>query len=217
MTNKTLITALVTIALTALAAPSWAITTQEISDLGKAQVSDDIIITMIQNSPNVPTLSPQDVIALKDAGVGDSVVRYLLNSHAERQDAFNYDQAVRRQMLMNFQFPAGYFDNTYSGITHGVGGSLTPVQQFNPYVPYGYNGNQGPMSNGLLPQPAYGFGYYPDYLRQSLPGGGELNLNLPGGGNNTGILYNNLKWKDLWTWNFALYGTPPANKLYFRN
>ena len=214
MTNRTLITALITLALSALAVPSWAITTQEISDLGKAQVADDLIISMIQNSSSVPTLAPQDVINLKEAGVGDSVIRFLLNNHQEREDAFQYDQAVRRQMLMNFQLPAGYLDNTYSGITHGVGGSLTPVQQYpwspygsgNGYVPYG-----SPMGGSI-----YGYGYYPDYLRTAGPGGSELNINLPGGGSNLGVLYDQIKWKDLWTWNYALYGTPPASRLYFR-
>ncbi|MEO7994103.1 MAG: hypothetical protein ABI743_06860 [bacterium] len=211
MTRKTILTALCTLALTAAAVPSWAITTKEIADLGKAQVSDDIVITMIQSSDSIPVLNPQDVINMKAAGVSDGVIRFLLSNKEDRQEAFQYDQAIRRQILMNFQFPAGYFDNTLSGISHGYGGSLTPVRPT--YVPYGANTSYG-TGGGLIGGANYGLGYYPDYIRQTGPGGSELNVNL--GGSNTGILYNDIDWDDLWTWNYALYGTPPADRLYFR-
>lgn len=209
MTNRTLLTSILTAAMALVAVPSWAITTQEISDMGKAGVSDDLIVSMIQASDIVPGLTPRDVITLKESGVGDTVIHFILGFRKEQENAYEYDQAVRRQILMNFQFPAGYFDTTLSGQSRGYGGSLTPIRQgmYPGAAGYGVGGGQ----------PMYGYGYYPDYLRTSNPDGSELNLNLGNGGINPGILYDDIKWDDLWSWNFALYGTPPANRLYFRN
>lgn len=208
MTRTTLLTTLCTLCLMVLgAAPSFAITTQEIADLGRARVADDVIVALIQSSGSIPQLTPQEVITLKEAGVSDTVLRVLLSTREERNSAYEYDQAMRRAMLMNFQFPAGYFDNTYSGIHQGYGGSLTPVR---PIIPgYGYSGTPGASTGGM-----YGFGYYPDYVRTGPDGLNEFNYNL---GGNPGVLYDKFKFKDLWTLNFALFGTPPGNRLYFRN
>lgn len=207
--TRRMLTTLVTLCLTALfAVPSFAITTQEIADLGRAGVGDDLIITLIQGSDSLPILSPQQVIELKTAGVSDNVLRVLLTQREQRNDAWEYDQAVRRSMLMNFQFPAGYFDNTYSGIHRGFGGSLTPVRPRPIAAPYGYGGSFPGMGGGLL-----GDGYYPDYVRTGPDGGSEFNYNF---GSNPGVLYDEFKFDDLWTLNFALFGVPPANRLYFR-
>jgi|GEM_PF-5219783 len=206
--NRRVLTTLTALALLAITAvPSFAITTKEIADLGEAGVADDLIITLVQSSDVVPTLGPQEVINLKAAGVSDNVIRILLTQKEQRNDAFEYDQAVRRSLLMNFEFPAGYFDNTYSGITKGYGGSLTPVRPH--YRPYGYGAGY-PSSDGsnLL-----GDGYYPDYLRTD-GDAYELNYNL---GGNTGGLYDEFKFEDIFTLNYALFGRPPAKRLYFRN
>lgn len=207
--TRRLLTTLAALALLALTAvPSFAITTKEIADLGNAGVADDLIITLIQSSDVVPTLDPQGVINLKAAGVSDNVIRILLTQKEQRNDAFEYDQAVRRSLLMNFQFPEGYFDNTYSGITKGYGGSLTPIRP--QYRPYGYGaGYPATGGGGLL-----GDGYYPDYLRTD-GDAYELNYNL--GDSNPGVLYDEMKWDDLWSLNFALFGRPSAKRLYFRN
>lgn len=204
--TRRLLTMLATMALTAFAAlPAFAITTQEIADLGRAGVADDLIITLIQSSDSVPSLDAVGVIALKDAGVSDNVIRMLLTQREVRDDAFEYDQAVRRSMLMNFQFPEGYFDNTYSGIHHGYGGSLTPVRP----VPYGYGAGYPATGGGNL----LGDGYYPDYFRTD-GDAFELNYNLGSGADS--LLYEELRWKDLWSLNYALFGRPPAKRLYFR-
>ncbi|HYE78846.1 MAG TPA: hypothetical protein VEI97_12750 [bacterium] len=207
MTNRNLLTTMLTAALALVAAPSWAITTQEIAEMGQAGVSDDLIITMIQNSDIVPELTPRDVINLKESGVGDAVIHAMLGQRVEKENAYEYDQAVRRQILMNFQFPVGYFDTTYSG-GRSYAGSLTPI---------GHGSFPGISGYGVGAAPLYGFGYYPDYLRTTNPDGSELNLNLGHGGVNPGLLYEDIQFDDLWTWNFALYGTPPASRLYFRN
>lgn len=222
---KTLLTSVLTLMLGTLAAPSWAITVQEVADMGSAGVSDDVIISMIAQSDSSPKLAPNDVINLKQSGVGDAVLRYLLDVRDERREEYQYDQAVRRQMLMNFQFPPGYFDTTYSARSTGFGGSLAPSQNYyrgtiggTGYGPGamtsgGGGGGYGP--GGGSPYGPYGaYPYVPDHISGGPNGVSEYWYNY---GNNPGVLYDNLGGDDIWSWNMALYGVPPANNLYFRN
>jgi YMGG-like Gly-zipper len=50
----------------------------DVEALTRAKVSDDVIITQIQNSHAVYHLSPQDIIDLHSAGVSDRVVNFMI-------------------------------------------------------------------------------------------------------------------------------------------
>ncbi|MGH7981200.1 MAG: hypothetical protein ACREE6_17630 [Limisphaerales bacterium] len=50
----------------------------DVEALVRAKVSDDVIISQIQNSHTVYHLSPQDIINLHAAGVSDKVVNYMI-------------------------------------------------------------------------------------------------------------------------------------------
>ncbi|HUA65178.1 MAG TPA: YXWGXW repeat-containing protein [Alphaproteobacteria bacterium] len=54
------------------------LTADDIKALVRAKVSDDVIISQIQNSHTIYRLSPQDIIDLHAAGVSDRVVNFMI-------------------------------------------------------------------------------------------------------------------------------------------
>jgi outer membrane lipoprotein SlyB len=52
----------------------------DVKALAKAGISDDVIISQIQNSRTVYHLSTTDIIDLRDSGVTDKVVDYMINT-----------------------------------------------------------------------------------------------------------------------------------------
>lgn len=69
----------------------------EVSDvqaLVHAGVSDDVIISQIQNSHTVYHLAASDIIGLRNAGVSDRVVNYMINTPGTVGSAAAADQPV---------------------------------------------------------------------------------------------------------------------------
>jgi hypothetical protein len=56
------------------------LTVTDVKALSRARVSDDIIISQIQNSRTVYHLSPQDIIDMHAAGVSDRVVNFMITT-----------------------------------------------------------------------------------------------------------------------------------------
>jgi WXXGXW repeat (2 copies) len=54
------------------------LTVDDVQALARAKVSDDVIISQIQNSHTIYRLSPQDIIDLHSAGVSDRVVNFMI-------------------------------------------------------------------------------------------------------------------------------------------
>ena len=52
----------------------------DVEALVRAGVSDDVIISQIQNSHTVYHLAPTDIIGLRNAGVSDRVVNFMINT-----------------------------------------------------------------------------------------------------------------------------------------
>ena len=52
----------------------------DVKALAKAGISEDVIISQIRNSHTVYHLSAADIIDLRDAGVTDKVVNYMINT-----------------------------------------------------------------------------------------------------------------------------------------
>ena len=64
---------------------TYGITTQDIVQLSKLKTGDELLIDLIQRSPLDKSVTPQDVLLMKDAGVSDGVISYLLKiSHPEK-------------------------------------------------------------------------------------------------------------------------------------
>ena len=51
----------------------------DIKDLAKAEVADDIIINEINNTRSIFSLTAQAIIDLKNAGVSEKVIAYMMN------------------------------------------------------------------------------------------------------------------------------------------
>lgn len=64
---------------------TYGISTQEIVQLSKLKTGDELLIDLIQKSPLDKSITTQDALQMKDAGVSDRVISYLLQgSHPEK-------------------------------------------------------------------------------------------------------------------------------------
>ena len=52
----------------------------DVKMLAKSGVSDEVIISQIRNSRTVYHLSASDILDLKDAGVSDKVIDFMINT-----------------------------------------------------------------------------------------------------------------------------------------
>src|SRR5690349_16948523 len=55
----------------------------EVVKLTRAQVSEDVIISYVQNSRSTSSLSSDDIVRLRNEGVTDRVINALLNRHSK--------------------------------------------------------------------------------------------------------------------------------------
>jgi hypothetical protein len=60
---------------------------EDIVKLSRAQVSDDVIIKYIQNSGTIYTLTPKEIVYLRDQGVSDRVVHAMLDQRRNVTEA----------------------------------------------------------------------------------------------------------------------------------
>jgi hypothetical protein len=60
--------------------PQAALSIADVEALAHAKVSDDVIISQIQNTRSVYHLAAADIINLRDTGVSDRVVNYMINT-----------------------------------------------------------------------------------------------------------------------------------------
>jgi hypothetical protein len=68
-----------TAVVTAAPAPKLPYGVEEVLTLSRNHVSDDIILTYIQNSGTIYNLSPQDIVYLRNQGVSDRVVNSMVD------------------------------------------------------------------------------------------------------------------------------------------
>jgi hypothetical protein len=60
--------------------PTRPLGTADVKMLAKSGVSDEVIISQIRNSRTVYHLSAADIVDLKDAGVSEKVIDYMINT-----------------------------------------------------------------------------------------------------------------------------------------
>lgn len=63
--------------------PSQPTSIADVKAMTKAGVSDDLIISQISNTRTVYHLAAQDVIGLRDAGVSEKVLNFMLNTPSQ--------------------------------------------------------------------------------------------------------------------------------------
>ncbi len=76
--TRVMVLALMCFAALATRAPAQALRNQDIVAMKRASLGDDLIVIAIEHSPGRFTTTPEALIALKNAGVGDSVIAAML-------------------------------------------------------------------------------------------------------------------------------------------
>ena len=59
------------------------LTVSDVEALSRAGISDDLIISQIRNSRTVYYLNAQEIIALKNAGVSEKVINFMINTPSQ--------------------------------------------------------------------------------------------------------------------------------------
>jgi len=80
---------------------------EDVLKMSRAQVSDDVIATYIQNTATIYSLGPNDIVYLKDQGVSDRIINTMLD---QRRIA-NEVAAQAQQQQAAAQTPAAAADN----------------------------------------------------------------------------------------------------------
>jgi outer membrane lipoprotein SlyB len=68
----------------------------DVKALAKAGISEDVIISQIRNSHTIYHLSTADIIDLRDAGVTDKVVNYMINTPSTAGDTASASTVVQQ-------------------------------------------------------------------------------------------------------------------------
>jgi len=88
--------------LTILVAPASAVTVDEIIQLSKAGVSEQVILALIDRDKPIFDIQPEQLVALKRQGVSESIVLAMLRSgRAEGELAAQNEAALRTSMILN--------------------------------------------------------------------------------------------------------------------
>lgn len=96
-------TAAVALALVLFAGPAWAISVQEVIDLARAQIGDEIIVAKIKADRSTFTLGAKDILELKNAGVSDKVILAMVE--AERPPLGTPSPAAASQPAPTYYAP----------------------------------------------------------------------------------------------------------------
>ena len=134
---------------------------EDVLKMSRAQVSDDVIATYIQNTGTIYSLGPNDIVYLKDRGVSDRIINTMLD---QRRIA-NEVAAQAQQQQAAAQAPAAAADNNspvttpaYSDQQSAAPAVTQPASSLyvipNPTPPYPYYG--GPYYSY-----SYSYPYYP--------------------------------------------------------
>jgi outer membrane lipoprotein SlyB len=68
----------------------------DVKALAKAGISEDVVISQIRNSHTIYHLSTADIIDLRDAGVTDKVVNYMINTPSTAGDTASASTVVQQ-------------------------------------------------------------------------------------------------------------------------
>ena len=134
---------------------------EDVLKMSRAQVSDDVIATYIQNTGTIYSLGPNDIVYLKDQGVSDRIINTMLD---QRRIA-NEVAAQAQQQQAAAQASAAAADNSgpvttpaYSDQQSAAPAVTQPASSLyvipNPTPPYPYYG--GPYYSY-----SYSYPYYP--------------------------------------------------------
>ena len=128
----------------------------EVKKLAAAGVSEDVILTFVRARGGAPRMSADDLVDLKNAGVGDRVLAYMAGSTNAPAPA--PERAVERTVYV--QQPTYVYASTpYYGYGYDYGYDSYPAYYYRPYFyrPYYYR----PYYSGWYGSPYYASGCGP--------------------------------------------------------
>jgi len=135
------------------AVPAYAVTVDDIVGLSRAKASDGIILSMIDADGTVFHLTVNEILQLKDAGVSDTVITYMINTgkngaevntQAEAPAPQPQESAPQESTPQSYDTSQGYGDD-YGGsyglsVGIGTGGFGASFGYYYPHWPgYGYS------------------------------------------------------------------------------
>ena len=139
----------------AFAVPSYAVTVDEVAEMAKSGISDDVILALLDATGSAFKLSPEDVLMLKDAGVSDAVILKMIGekgkAEVEKPAGDIYLQ------LTDEQFKNLYLPENYQPPQEIMEEPQT-VRQPQYYQSPPMNYNQGYISRPNYNQPSYSSG-----------------------------------------------------------
>jgi uncharacterized membrane protein YgcG len=166
----------------------------DVAKLSRAQVSEDVIITYIQNSGNVYNLGPNEIVYLRDQGVTDRVLNTMLDQKRHFAESLaqtpapNPNPAPAAQQPMDNGTPVTTYAQTAPYVPASTLYTIpyTPTYSYYdsyPYYPYyGYYGYYGPsFAIGFYGHSHYGYGHGGHYGGGHY-GGGGIHVGHGGGG-----------------------------------
>src|ERR1051326_6612778 len=131
---------------------------EDVLKLSRAQVSDDVIMTYIQNTGTIYNLAPKDIVYLKEQGVSDRIINTMMDQRRVASEVALQTQqqqaAVQQQADANAQNNTPVTTQAYSepepesapAVTQGAPSTLyvipypTPAYpRYSYYYPYSYS------------------------------------------------------------------------------
>ncbi|MBP1647103.1 MAG: hypothetical protein H6Q30_548 [Bacteroidetes bacterium] len=122
-----------------------ALSKQDIIDMSRARLSDDVIIKMIRTTDSYFRLRSRDVVALADSGVSDKVIEAMINTSQATER-----RGVRYYHPPYWWGPYPYYYPWSFGVSVGYYAPLYGRSYYTPYPYYrgGYYYGGGHLSGG---------------------------------------------------------------------
>ena len=137
-----------------LPATARAMSVADVVKLNQSQVGDEVILSQIETSGTIFTLTVEDILELKSAGVSDRVITYMINTGKhQKSDVGGGTGSAEQQETVEAQNVESYhgdLDSYYRGYNDA---------NFGLYFSWGWGGYYYPYSYW----PYYGYYYYPSY------------------------------------------------------
>jgi len=166
--RKFIVLPVVCLFILAFAVPSQAVTVDEVAEMAKSGVSDDVILALLDATGSAFRLSPEDVVLLKNAGVSDMVILDMIGGKDEAK-VDNQGKDVYLQ-LTDEQFKSLYLGGNNPPPQDNIE-ELQPARQPQYYQSPRTNYGQGYISRPNYNVPSYSSGVTRTTYNYTYPGG----------------------------------------------
>jgi len=128
----------------------------DVVKLSRSQVSEDVIVSYVQNSGTAYSLGSDDIVRLRNEGVSDRVINTMLDQHKKAVDAAQIAAAPAPVYSDNTSSPA-VSESQPAQNSAPAEAPLTPPASSTYVIPY------PPATAPYYGYPSYYYPYYPYY------------------------------------------------------